>query len=117
MAKLQSQQRKKRGFAGDVAINGEHPKTLKNNQSFIVGNATNGPVAQFGWSVRLITERSRVQISPGPLFNEKIVVHVFREKSMEESSISSKRKERDSAKDILHDRECSSLSRCTVTSR
>lgn len=26
-----------------------------------------GLVAQFGWSVRLITERSRVQISPGPL--------------------------------------------------
>ena len=26
-----------------------------------------GPVAQLGWSVRLITERSRVQISPGPL--------------------------------------------------
>ena len=25
-----------------------------------------GPVAQHGWSVRLITERSRVQISPGP---------------------------------------------------
>ena len=25
-----------------------------------------GPVAQLGWSVRLITERSRVQISPGP---------------------------------------------------
>jgi hypothetical protein len=27
-----------------------------------------GLVAQFGWSVRLITERSRVQISPGPPF-------------------------------------------------
>ena len=25
-----------------------------------------GPVAQPGWSVRLITGRSRVQISPGP---------------------------------------------------
>ena len=28
-----------------------------------------GLVAQFGWSVRLITERSRVQISPGPLLH------------------------------------------------
>ena len=102
MAKLQSQQRKKRGFAGVISINGEYPKTLKNNQSFIVGNAINGPVAQFGWSVRLITERSRVQISPGPLFNEKIVVHVFREKSMEESSISSKKKEEGFCKRYPH---------------
>jgi hypothetical protein len=36
---------------------------------FLILRLCCGPVAQFGWSVRLITERSRVQISPGPLLD------------------------------------------------
>ena len=42
-------------------------KSLKIVKGFIVVDVVDGPVAQHGWSVRLITERSPVQIRPGPL--------------------------------------------------
>ena len=46
-------------------------------EEFIVAN-DEGPVAQLGWSVRLITERSRVQISPGPFWKHllRLTEHV-----------------------------------------
>jgi hypothetical protein len=40
-----------------------------------------GPVAQLGWSVRLITERSPVRIRLGPLQNFKFSVSYFEEDS------------------------------------